>query len=285
MTAAADTGAGLWTPTDLESVAVDVALLAAELVGDEAGCSTVSGTKSSPTDVVTETDLAAEKLIRRELEQRCPGSSIVGEELAETNGSNGVGWIVDPIDGTVNFAYDLPVFSVSIAATIGGRVVAGAVADVVRGETFSAAVGAGARRDGVGIEPTAVGDLSQALVLTGFSYDAAIRATEAAILTSVLPAVRDIRCMGSAALNLCWVGCGRGEAFFERDLKVYDYAAGALIAAEAGAVVQLPAGAGLVVPGVVASTDDLVLASVAGIVAPLRTLVAEPEFDQGPLQR
>lgn len=285
MTAAADTGAGLWTPTDLESVAVDVALLAAELVGDEAGCSTVSGTKSSPTDVVTETDLAAEKLIRRELEQRCPGSSIVGEELAETNGSNGVGWIVDPIDGTVNFAYDLPVFSVSIAATIGGRVVAGAVADVVRGETFSAAVGAGARRDGVGIEPTAVGDLSQALVLTGFSYDAAIRATEAAILTSVLPAVRDIRCMGSAALNLCWVGCGRGEAFFERDLKVYDYAAGALIAAEAGAVVQLPAGAGLVVPGVVASTDDLVLASVAGIVDPLRTLVAEPEFDQGPLQR
>ncbi len=284
MTAPAGTVASSWTPTDLESVAVDVAVLAAALVRDEAGCSTVSGTKSSPTDVVTETDLAAEKLIRRELEQRCPGSSIVGEELAETNGSNGVGWIVDPIDGTVNFAYDLPVFSVSIAATIGGRVVAGAVADVVRGETFSAAVGSGARRDGVGIEPSTVDDTSQALVLTGFSYDAAIRATEAAILTTVLPAVRDIRCMGSAALNLCWVGCGRGEAFYERDLKVYDYAAGALVAAESGVGVRLPAGAGLVVPGAIASDDDLVLASVAGLVEPLLTLVAEPELDQGPLE-
>lgn len=284
MTTPVDPAADSWTPRELESVAVGVAVLAAELVRAEAGGSAVAGTKSSPTDVVTETDLAAEKLIRRELEQRCPGSSIVGEELAETNGSNGVGWIVDPIDGTVNFAYDLPVFSVSIAATIGGRVVAGAVADVIRGETFSAAVGAGARRDGVGIEPSPVDEPSQALVLTGFSYDAANRATEAAILTTVLPAVRDIRCMGSAALNLCWVGCGRGEAFYERDLKVYDYAAGALVAAESGVGVRLPAGAGLVVPGAIASDDDLVLASVVGLVEPLLTLVAEPELDQGPLE-
>lgn len=275
MTAPLDTVATSWTPTDLESVAVEVAVLAAGFIRDRAGGSAFAGTKSSPTDGVTETDLAAEKLIRRELEQRCPGSSIVGEELADTNGSSEVGWVVDPIDGTVNFAYDLPVFSVSLAATIDGQVVAGAVADVVRGETFSAAIGSGARRDGVGIEPSPIAELGQALVLTGFSYDAATRAREAAIVATVLPVVRDIRCMGSAALNLCWVGCGRGEAFYERDLKVYDYAAGALIAREAGATVALPGTAGITVAGAGASGDDLVVASVAGVEPALSALLEQ----------
>lgn len=253
------------TPTDLESVAVAVAALAAEYVGERAGGSRVAGTKSSPTDVVTETDLAAEKLIRRELEQRCPGSSIVGEELDDTSGSTSVGWVVDPIDGTVNFAYDLPVFSVSLAATIDGQVVAGAVADVIRGEVFSAAAGAGARRDGNPITPSVVDHLGQSLILTGFSYDAAIRAKEAEVLGRVLPAVRDIRCMGSAALNLCWVGCGRGDAFFERDLKVYDYAAGALVAHETGALVQIPVTDVITVAGAEHVADDLVLASAPGV--------------------
>ncbi len=276
MTAPADELSPSPTPTGLEQVAIDVAGLAAAFIVGRAGGSAVAGTKSSPTDVVTETDLAAEKLIREELERRCPGSSVVGEELEDTNGSSSIGWIVDPIDGTVNFAYDLPVFSVSIAATVNGRVVAGAVADAVRGEVFSAADGAGARRDGQRLRPSGVEELGQALVMTGFSYDAAIRAAEAAILADVLPAVRDIRCMGSAALNLCWVGCGRGEAFFERDLKVYDYAAGALIAAEAGVAVDLPAAEGLEIPGVGRSTDDLVLAAVPGLVGPLSALVRQP---------
>lgn len=275
MIARLDTVTTPWTPTDLESIAVEVAVLAAGFIRDRAGGSEFAGTKSSPTDGVTDTDLATEKLIRRELEQRCPGSSIVGEELADTAGSSSVGWVIDPIDGTVNFAYDLPVFSVSLAATIDGQVVAGAVADVLRAETFSAAVGSGARRDGAGIGPSPVADLSQALILTGFSYDARTRAREAAIVATVLPAVRDIRCMGSAALNLCWIGCGRGEAFYERDLKVYDYAAGALIAIEAGAGVHLPGIDWLTVPGATTSADDLVLASVTDLVDPLLGLVAE----------
>ncbi|MEM9564808.1 MAG: inositol monophosphatase family protein [Actinomycetota bacterium] len=276
------------SPGDLERAAVEVAELAAELIRESVGRATVAGTKSTVTDLVTETDVAAEKLIRQELERRCPGSSVMGEELADTAGTSGVGWIVDPIDGTVNFAYDLPVVSVSIAATLDGVVVAGAVADVLRGEVFSAANGNGARRASGGdrarrsgrpIATRPIDQLGLALILTGFSYDAEQRAIEAGVLTRVLPACRDIRCMGSAALNLCWVACGRGDAFFERGLNLYDYAAGALIAAEAGARVRLPdpGGSG-------ESIDDLVLVSAPGIHDQLEALVAHPELDQGPSQ-
>jgi myo-inositol-1(or 4)-monophosphatase len=170
-----------------------------------------------------------------------------------------VGWIVDPIDGTVNFLYDLPVVSVSIAATIDGQVVAGAVADILRGEVFDATLGGGARRDGVSIDTSATEDLAQSLIGTGFSYDSLIRERQAQRLVDLLPKCRDIRCMGSAALNLCWVGCGRLDAYFEKDLKVYDYAAGALIAAEAGATVEPPEenGEGLTVAAAPAIFDDL----------------------------
>ena len=239
----------------LEVVAIEVAQLAARFVGTQSGGAVAAAIKSSPTDVVTHTDRESEQLIRAELLQRCPGSSIVGEEYDDDAGGNNVGWVVDPIDGTVNFLYDLPVVSVSIAATIDGEIVAGAVADVHRGEIYSAAAGAGARRDGVSIMASSLSDLGQALVGTGFAYDAQLRAEQAQVLGRLLPACRDIRCMGSAALNLCWVGAGRLDAFFERDLKTYDYAAGALIAAEAGARVVLPD----------ASTDDLTLATAPGI--------------------
>lgn len=231
------------TPTPaqfLELVAIDVAELAADLVRSAAGAATTTATKTSPTDVVTQTDLRSEQLIRTELLARCPGSTIAGEEFDEAVGTNAIGWIVDPIDGTVNFLYDLSVVAISIAATIDGRVVAGAVVDVHRGETFSAADSNGARRNGNTIVAGDRADLPQALIGTGFSYDAGRRAEEAAILTRLLPACRDIRCMGSAALNLCWVGCGRLDGFYERDLKVYDYAAGALIASEAGAAIERP---------------------------------------------
>lgn len=224
----------------LAYVAADVAALAADLVLESVGRASAARTKSTPTDVVTHTDLESEELIRRELSIRCPGSLIVGEELDDADGVNSIGWIVDPIDGTVNFLYDLPVVSVSIAATIDGEVVAGAVADIVRGEVFDAALGGGARLDGVAIGPSTVTDLGQSLVGTGFSYEADVRSEQAERLLRVLPASRDIRCMGSAALNLCWVGCGRLDGYFEHDLKPYDYAAGALIAAEAGATVISP---------------------------------------------
>ena len=223
----------------LEYVAADVARMAAEFVLHSVGRAAAARTKSSPTDVVTLTDVESERLIRSELLVRCPGSTIVGEELDDEIGDSGMGWIVDPIDGTVNFLYDLPVVSVSIAATIDDRVVAGAVVDILRGDLFTAALGSGASRNGEPIVASQPASLDQALVGTGFSYDATLRKAQADVLTRVLPACRDIRCMGSAALNLCWVGCGRLDAYFERDIKVYDYAAGALIAAEAGAEVEL----------------------------------------------
>ncbi len=222
----------------LELVAVEVAQLAALRVRSAAGQAAVTTTKSSPTDVVTATDVESEALIRSELLARSPGSTIVGEELDDSAGTSNVGWIVDPIDGTVNFLYDLPVVSVSIAATLDGEVVAGAVADVHRGEVFSSTAGEGARLDGREITVNDVDRLDQALVGTGFSYAADVRASQAEVISRLLPACRDIRCMGSAALNLCWVGCGRLDAYFERDLKVYDYAAGALIAVEGGAIVE-----------------------------------------------
>lgn len=247
----------------LEFVAVEVAELAAEYVRARCGQATAAKTKSSPTDVVTHTDMECERLIREELLARCPGSSIVGEEFDDDDGANNVGWIVDPIDGTVNFLYDLPVVSVSIAATVAGDIVAGAVADVLRAETFSTARGTGARRDGSAIGPTPCARLDEALVATGFAYSAELRAAEADILTRLLPACRDIRCMGSAALNLCWVGCGRVDAFYERDLKPYDYAAGALIAEESGARVEAAS----------ESNDDLTFAATPGIAGSLRALL------------
>lgn len=247
----------------LEFVALEVAELGAAYVRSELGRARTAATKTTPTDVVTHTDMECERLIRSELLARCPGSSIMGEEFADAAGGNNVGWVVDPIDGTVNFLYDLPVVSVSIAATVGGRVVAGAVADVLRSETFSATEGTGARRDGHPIRPTTRNVLGEALVATGFAYSAEVREQEAEIVARLLPACRDIRCMGSAALNLCWVACGRVDGFYERDLKPYDYAAGALIAAEAGAHVEM------------ASSDNrgLTFAATHGVAPSLRALL------------
>ena len=224
----------------LEAVAVEVAQIAAEFVRSNHGSAVAAATKSTPTDVVTETDLASETLIRNELTARCPGSAIMGEEYADSVGHNQISWIVDPIDGTVNFLYGLPVVSVSIAATIHGQTVAGAVTDMLNGTTYSATIGSGARRDGLPIHVSQPPSLADALIGTGFAYDAATRAEQSRVVADLLPQCRDIRCMGSAALNLCWVGAGLLDGYFERNIKLYDYAAGALIAREAGAVVEVP---------------------------------------------
>ena len=178
--------------------------------------------------------------IRAVLVDRAPGSSVLGEEGGESGGSSGIGWVVDPIDGTVNLTYDLPVMSVSIAATQDGEVVAGAVVDIVRGDVFSAARGQGARLDGSTISPSTVTALADSLIGTGFSYTAEGRAVEAEYLARVLPAGRDIRCFGSAALNLCWVACGRLDGFYQRTMQYWDFAAGEIVAAEAGARVARP---------------------------------------------
>ncbi len=227
-------------PLHLEAVAIEVAGLAANFVRSQHGMAKAAATKSTPTDVVTETDLASEQLIRAELTARCPGSTIVGEEYDDAVGANGIEWIVDPIDGTVNFLYGLPVVSISIAATLDGVTVAGAVTDMLNGDTYSATAGGGARRNGTGLHTSSPDDLSQALIGTGFAYEAEVRAEQAQVLTRLLPACRDIRCMGSAALNLCWLGAGRFDLYLERDTKPWDYAAGSLVAAEAGARIELP---------------------------------------------
>lgn len=202
-------------------------------------------TKSSPTDPVTVVDTECEQLVRELLAGLRPGESILGEEGGGSPGRAGaVQWVVDPIDGTVNFVYGIPAYAVSLAAQVDGVSVAGAVADVCSGEIFSAARGCGATLI-VGDERRAlrcadVTELAMALVGTGFGYQAQRRAGQAALLAQVLPLVRDIRRFGSAALDLCQVAAGRLDAHYEHGLNVWDWAAGALIAAEAGAVVWTP---------------------------------------------
>ncbi len=226
--------------------------------------------KSTPTDPVTVVDTDAERLLRSRLAQLRPGDPIVGEEGGGPTDSapapdDAVTWVLDPIDGTVNFVYDIPAYAVSIGAQVGGVSVAGAVADVVGRSVYSAALGQGAHvTDEQGtreLRCTAVEDLSMALLGTGFGYSAGRRATQAALLARMLPMVRDVRRIGSAALDLCMVAAGRLDAYYEHGLQLWDRAAGALIAAEAGARVVLPAsdvvGAGLVVAAAPGVADEL----------------------------
>lgn len=223
-------------------------------------------TKSSATDMVSEMDGAAEALLVDRLLGVRPDDGMLGEEGTSVDGTSGVRWIVDPLDGTTNYLYGLPGFGVSIAAEQDGVVVAGVVLDVVRGELFAAVAGGGATRNGHPISVSAAGDLSTALVATGFSYDADRRRRQAEVLVQVLPLVRDVRRLGAAAVDLCAVACGRVDAYYERGLAPWDLAAGCLIASEAGAVVQ--------------SLDErpvrsgALLAAAPGIAAPLGSLLA-----------
>lgn len=226
------------TPEELLSLAETVAARAADLLmeGLRRGNLAVE-TKTSTTDMVTEVDRAAEQLIVSELRSARPHDAIVGEEGTDDPGTSGVRWVVDPIDGTTNFLYALPGFSVSIAAELHGTTVAGVVAVPMHHETFTAVLGGGARRNGEVISVSATSDPSLALVSTGFSYEPERRRRQAAVLATVLPAVRDVRRMGAASVDLCSVACGRVDAHFERGLQPWDYAAGALVATEAGALV------------------------------------------------
>jgi myo-inositol-1(or 4)-monophosphatase len=238
-------------PAELEGLAATTARTAARLVTAAYGQPHALGQKSSPTDVVTQTDVRAEELIRRSLLEATPAAGILGEEGETTEPGARLQWVIDPLDGTVNFLYGVPLFAVSIAAALDGEVVAAAVIDVLRGELFSARLGAGARLDGEPIEVSACQSLPDALVATGFSYHADLRARQGEVAHDVLSRARDLRCFGSAALELCWVACGRVDAYFQRDTEIWDRAAGALIAAEAGARTELPC----------PENDDLVVAA------------------------
>lgn len=269
-------------PAHLRSVAETLAGEAAAFVrrrrnevfgGDaHAGAGDAVRTKTTPTDPVTVVDTDTERLLRDRLAQLRSGDPILGEEGGgpadqTTTAADTVTWVLDPIDGTVNFVYGIPAYSVSVAAQIDGVSVAGAVADVVAGQVYSAGAGLGAHlTDEQGTRPlrcSAVDELSMALLGTGFAYSRRRRTAQAALLARMLPVVRDVRRIGSAALDLCMVAAGRLDAYYEHGLHVWDCAAGALIAAEAGARVTLPdpddpaGAAGLVVAAAPGIADEL----------------------------
>jgi myo-inositol-1(or 4)-monophosphatase len=265
-------------PAHLRSVAETLAGEAAafvrrrrgEVFGPDAraGSNAAVRTKTTPTDPVTIVDTETERYLRDRLAQLRSGDPVLGEEIGGPadpagGGAGTVTWVLDPIDGTVNFVYGIPAYAVSVAAQVDGVSVAGAVADVMGGRVYSAAAGQGAHViDEQGIHPlrcTAVDDLSMALLGTGFAYSRRRRTAQAALVAKILPVVRDVRRIGSAAMDLCMVAAGLLDAYYEHGLHVWDRAAGALIAAEAGARVVLPK------PGDPDSTAALVFAAAPGI--------------------
>jgi myo-inositol-1(or 4)-monophosphatase len=258
--------------SELADVASSIAQEAAELLLSGRGQVGVVQTKSSPTDVVTEMDRAAEKLIRDRLAAARPGDAVLGEEGGQT-GAGRVRWIVDPLDGTVNYLYGLPDWAVSIAAEVAGEIEAGAVCVPLRRSVFTATRGGGAWLEsawGPGRQRLACNSgvgLSGALVATGFGYAAGQRARQGRVAAVVLPRVRDIRRSGSAATDLCSVAAGQVDAYYEQGVQYWDIAAGGLIAREAGAMTGglhgQPAG------------PDLMIAAADALFADLHDLLAE----------
>lgn len=220
-------------------------------------------TKGSPTDVVSEVDRAAEALVVSVLRRERPDDAILAEEGSDDAGSTGLRWVVDPLDGTVNYLYRAAAFGASVAVEDADGWLLGAVYDPQRDELFSGTRGGGSTLDGAPLRCNDATELAQSLVATGFSYAAADRARQAAVLTRVLPVVRDIRRLGSAALDLCAVAAGRVDAYYELGPAPWDVGAGSVVASEAGAVVRtLPAGDGRNVtmaaaPGIADALEDL----------------------------
>ena len=254
-------------PSALLSIAHRLAEEAGQLLLDGLATAEVLGSKSTLTDMVTSMDRASEQHIVDGIRAARPDDAIVGEEGTDDVGTSGVRWIIDPLDGTTNYLYALPAYAVSIAVEVDGEVVAGVVADPSHRETFAAVAGGGATCNG---KPIACGDetmLAHALIGTGFSYDADRRARQGAVVGHLLPRARDVRRIGAAALDLCWVACGRLDAFYEKGLQPWDLAAGTLIAREAGADVgDLHGG-----PASTAFT----LASTPGVFAELRSVLRD----------
>lgn len=203
----------------------------------------LAATKSTLADIVTEADREVEALIRERLRAARPADGFLGEESGATTGDGGITWVVDPIDGTVNYAYGIPAYNVSIAAVSGPpepdawEALAAAVHAPAVGETFTAARGHGAWSDGIRLAVTAVTDAG-ALLATGFGYDPATHDGDLAAVRRVMPIARDLRRLGSAALDLAYVAAGRLDGYFERGLKPWDHAAGALLVQEAGGQVS-----------------------------------------------
>jgi myo-inositol-1(or 4)-monophosphatase len=231
-------------------------------------------TKSTDTDPVTVVDTESESLIRELLATLRPDDAVLGEEEGGSlEVPAGVRWVIDPIDGTVNFLYGIPAYSVSVGAQVDGRTVAGAVVDVARRTTYSATRGGGAYSDDgsgpVRLKVNTIDKVGLALVATGFGYGSGRRQVQGKLIASLLPHIRDVRRIGSAALDLCMVATGGVDAHFEHGLSPWDWAAGSLIAEEAGAVVTVPEATSRSAAG------NVTLAIAPGIAADLSSLLAD----------
>lgn len=266
-------------PDELLKIAVEVARQAADTARRmrTAGVSGVA-TKSTVTDVVTAADQAVEREAVATLRATRPGDAVLGEEYGD-DGSGPVGggtvrWILDPIDGTVNYLYGLPHYAVSLAAEVDGEVVAGVVRNAVTGDEWTATRGGGAYRAGRRLRASAETDLGQALVATGFGYDPARRAHQAGVLSHLIPYVRDIRRFGVASIDLCLAAEGAVDAYYEKGLNLWDHAAGGLVATESGLRVDGLAGVG---PG-----PDLVIAAPPALFGPLHDHLARLDAAGGP---
>ena len=218
----------------LRDLALDIARAVGPEIGRRAGRVDVSSTKSTASDLVTEVDRWSEdQIVSRILDAR-PGDSILGEEGTGVEGTSNIRWVVDPIDGTTDFVYGHPGFSISIGVEVDSEPVAGVVLDPLLDDEFAAAVGYGTTRNGQPVRVSGTTDLAAALVATGFSYDPDRRGRQAEVLVGLLPQIRDIRRMGGAATDLASVSCGRVDAYFERGLNPWDCAAGTVLVSEAG---------------------------------------------------
>lgn len=266
-----------WVPT--EEGLLDLAERAARTAGHELmsrwGREPVGvRTKSSPTDPVSAADLAAERAIREVIGAERPDDAILGEEGGESHAGGGLRWVVDPLDGTVNFLYGIPLFAVSVACEDGDGTIVGVVLDPVREECYAASRSGLATLNGESLQGERGEVLSQSLVATGFAYDPEIRAAQARVIQRLLPSVRDIRRGGAAALDLCWCACGRVDAYFERGVHLWDVAAGALLCTRAGLSLRRLAPVADSAGGAAPLPDGLLVAA-PGIIDELERLVAE----------
>jgi myo-inositol-1(or 4)-monophosphatase len=263
------------TAGDLLTLAVRIARDAAETARRmRAEAITDVQTKSTDTDVVTTADTAVERQVRTALQSERPGDGVLGEEYGDSASPGAVRWLLDPIDGTVNYLYGLPQYAVSLAAEVDGVVVAGVVCNAATGEEWTATRGGGAWRDGRRLTGSTRTALDLALVATGFGYDPARRAHQGAVLAGLISQVRDIRRCGSAALDLCMAAEGMLDAFYEKGLNPWDHAAGGLVAAEAGLRV-----AGL---GGTPGGRDMLIAAPPGLFGALHDALAALDAAGGP---
>lgn len=262
-------------PRELAAIAAKIAHTAGHRILElrEAGVS-VAATKSSINDFVTEADHECERIIVAAINEARPDDAIIGEEGTEISGTSGITWVLDPIDGTTNYLHNLPVYAVSIAATVvdeaayadGRRAVAGVVYAPRTDELFEAWHGGGARLNGQAIHISGAQDLATALIATGFGYTVERKQEQLEMLVRILPKIRDIRRIGSAAYDLCMLASGRVDAVFEKGLQPWDYAAAALIATEAGA--EIIGRDAATPPG-----EPLIFAADPGLVRTLRSVV------------